>query len=120
MRTSVVISLLFACSAIATSQQLSSQSRTQEIASSFNKYKSAVKEKHGIRTEKYKDVRSEPVVKQNVQDYAGVYEVPELGYLINIQVGTDGRVQASGHETNDAQQSRGFSLENAKIDGALL
>jgi len=121
MRTFVVITLLVACPIIAVTQQLSSQAKAQEIAAAFNKHKSAVKEKYGVKTEKYKDVRSEPVVKQNIADYSGVYEVPELGYVINIQVGSDGRIQANGYETNaETNQSRTFRLEQATIAGGLL
>ena len=118
MRILVVIALFVVCAANAVSQQPSTQTKTQAIAEAFNKHKNAVKVKYGVRTEKYKDVRSEPVVKQNIRDYAGAYEVADLGYVINIQVGSDGRVEASGHEA--AQQSRTFRLENVRIEGALL
>ena len=116
MRSFVVIVLLVIVSVNAPSQQSSSQTRTRQIAVSFNKQKHVVKEKNGVRTEKYKDVRSESVVKPNVRDYSGVYEVSDLGYLINIQVGSDGAVQANGYE----KTSRPFRLENARIEGALL
>lgn len=104
------------------SQESSIQERTQEIAASFNKEKHAVKEKNGVRVEKYKRVRSEPVTKSNIRDYSGVYEVPDLGYVINIQVGSDGSVQATGSEpANGATgQARSFRLEGAKIEGAML
>jgi hypothetical protein len=115
MRNFVVISFLIACSVTAVSQQLSSQTRAQEIAASFTKFKHLAKEKHGVRLEKYKDVRSEPDVKQNIREYSGLYEVPDLGYVINIQVGSDGRVQATGDDS-----SRSFKLENLRIEGALL
>jgi hypothetical protein len=115
MRTFVVIALLVVCAASAFSQQLSSQTKAQEIAAAFTKNKHVVKEKYGVRMEKYKDVRSEPAVKSNVRDYAGVYEVPELGFVINVQVGTDGTIQANGSE-----QSRTFTMQNAKLEGALL
>lgn len=115
MRTFVVIVLLIACGVSAVSQQLSSQTRAQELAASFTKNKHVVKEKYGVRREKYKDVRSEPAVKQNIGEYSGVYEVTDLGYMINVQVGTDGRVQVSGSE-----RGRTFTLENARIEGALL
>lgn len=115
MRTFVAIVLLIACGVSASAQQLSSQARAQELATAFNKQKHVVKEKHGFRKEKYKDVRSEPALKQNISDYAGVYEVSDLGYMINIQVGSDGKVQANGNE-----KGRTFRLENARIDGALL
>jgi len=115
MRTFVVIVLSVACAAGVVSQQLSSQTKAREIAAAFTKNKHAVKEKFGVRMEKYKDVRSEPAVKSNLSEYTGVYEVQDLGYVISVQVGSDGRVQASGSE-----KSRAFTLENAKIDGALL
>ena len=118
MRILVVIALFVVCAANAVSQQPSTQTKTQAIAEAFNKHKNVVKEKYGVRSEKYKDVRSEPVVKNNVRDYAGAYEVPELGYLINIQVGNDGRVQATGYEKTS--QSRTFRLENVTIAGALI
>jgi hypothetical protein len=85
------------------------------LATAFNKHKQVTKEKHGVRMEKYKDVRSEPAVKQNIADYSGVYEVSELGYVLNIQAGNNGSVQASGND-----KGRTFRLENARIEGALL
>ena len=118
MRIVVVIALFVACAINAASQQVSSQTRAQAIAAAFSKQKHVVKAKYGVRTEKYKDVRSEPVVKQNAAEYAGTYEMTDLGYVINLQMGTDGRVQANGSE--QGQQSRTFKLEDAKIEGALL
>jgi hypothetical protein len=115
MRTFVAIVLLLACVAGIVAQQLSSQTKAREVAAAFTKNKHVVKEKFGVRVEKYKDVRSEPAVKTNIRDYSGVYEVQELGYVISVQVGTDGTIQASGSE-----KSRAFRLENAKIEGALL
>ena len=117
MRIGVVIALLVACSLNVTSQQLSNQTRAQAIAAAFTRHKHGIKQKAGVRTEKYKDVRSEPVVRQNDAEYAGTYEIAELGYVINLQVGSDGRVAGSGYE---GQRSRTFRFENAKIEGALL
>ena len=57
MRTCVVIALLVACAVNVFSQQLSSQARAQAIAESFSKNKHVVKDKFGIRVEKYKDVK---------------------------------------------------------------
>ena len=115
MRTFLLITLLVVGSVDAASQQQSRETRTQEIAVSFNKVKHAVKEKNGVRLEKYKEIRSESVVKPNVTDYSGVYEVSDLSYVITIQVASDGRVQASGTE-----EGRAFRLDNARIEGALL
>ena len=97
------------------SQEPSSHARAQELAASFDKQKSALKAKHGMRIEKYKDVRNVPRINSNPSDYSGAYEVSDLGYVINIQVGSDGKVQASGSENG-----RTFKLENARIDDALL
>ena len=116
MRAWVVIALLIVCAVTVVSQQPSNQIKAESIASAFNKYKHKVKERDGVRTEKYKDVRSEPVVKRNAGDYAGTYEVSELGYSIVIQVGSDARVQANGIDNG----SRAFKLQNARIEGALL
>jgi hypothetical protein len=103
-------------------QETNLQRRTQEIVASFNKEKYALKEKYGVRKEKYKKVVSEPAIKQNMRDYSGVYEVADLGYLINVQVGSDSNLQAVGSEpaNGTAQQVRNFKLEGAKIVGAML
>jgi len=79
MRTFVVIALLVAFAVTTFTQQVSSQTRAQTLAAVFNKHKQAVKEKYGVRMEKYKDVRSEPLVRQNIADYSGVYELSDLG-----------------------------------------
>ena len=105
----------------AISQESYTQKRTQEIVATFNKQKYVVKEKYGFRKEKYKKVISEPVVKQNIRDYSGVYEVTDFGYLINIQVGSDGNVKAIGSEpAHGTRQARSFRLEGAKLVGAML
>ena len=62
MRTFVVIALFVVWAANGFPQQLSSQTKAQEIAAAFTKNKHVVKEKYGVRMEKYKDVRSEPAV----------------------------------------------------------
>src|SRR5262249_8344038 len=100
------------------SHPLFSQSRAQEIATAFTKHKYVVKDTHGVRREKYKDVRSEPTVRQNVRDYAGVYGVAELGYRLVLHVDEHGAVRGSGAD-GDAEGRR-FELENAQIQGALL
>lgn len=118
MRTLALVTLLVAVPAMAASQQSSEQSRAQQVAAAFTKHKQTVKEKRGVRMEKYKDVRTEPVVKQNVTEYSGVYQVVDFGDVIDLRVGTDGTVEATGHDSD--QPSRTFVLENARIDGAVL
>lgn len=116
MRTFFAIALLVVCSVSAITQQLSQETRAQEITASFTKHKHVVKEKYGVRREKYKDVVSESLVKPNAREYSGVYETQDLSFVINVQVGSDGRIQANGSENG----LRSFKLENARIEGALL
>ena len=110
----------------ATAQQTiasaSAQTRTRTIAASFNKSKHVVKQKRGVRVEKYKEVRSEPVIKTNPQEYSGGYEVPDMGFALEIRVDRNGNVDGSGYEPAGAALSirRSFTLGNAKIDGALI
>jgi len=119
MRVFFLITLIVLTAVTAVAQQVSSQSRAQEIAAAFTKYKSLTKEKYGFTKTKYKDVRSEPMLKQNAGDYAGVYEVSDLGDTLAIQVDNDGRIQANGSETVGGQ-SRTFRIADAKIAGALI
>jgi hypothetical protein len=112
-----VTSLLVASLSVG-SAQLSGQSRAQQIAAAFTKYKHVDKESHGIRREKYKDVRSEPTVRQSVGDYSGEYEVADLDYGLTVEVARDGTIRASGVERG--RRTRTFNLENAKIEGAVL
>ena len=111
---------LFPVNAI--SQESYTQTRTREIVASFNKEKYLVKEKYGVRREKYKKVVSEPANKPSIRDYAGVYEVPGPVFFINLQIGSDGNVHATGSEPakDDPQQARGFRLDDAKIAGPML
>ena len=117
MRTLAIVALLAAYPAVAAPQQPSSPSRAQQLAAAFTKQKHVVAEKRGVRREKYKDVRSEPVVKQDITEYSGVYQV-DFGDRIDLRIGSDGRIQATGHDSD--RPSRTFVLENAKITGAVL
>jgi hypothetical protein len=100
----------------------SAQTRTQAIAASFSKEKHVVKEKRGVRVEKYKRVQSDPVVKVNPQDYSGRYEVRDMGLAVQLRVDRNGVVEGTGYEPTgpDLSVRRSFTLRNGKIDGALL
>jgi hypothetical protein len=117
MRTVALVALLATYPAIAAPQQVS-QSRAQQLAAAFTKQKHVVSEKRGVRREKYKDVRSEPAVKQDITEYSGVYQVVGLGDVIDLRIGSDGRIQADGHDSD--RPSRTFVLENGRIEGAVL
>src|SRR5438552_18379504 len=70
---------------IALSQETSAQ-RARVIVASFNKKKHVVREKKGIRVEKYKEIRSEPVILRDIRDYSGSYEAEDLGLSLDLQV----------------------------------
>ena len=105
----------------ALSQQSTAQ-RTSAIVASFNKSKHAIKERHGVRVEKYKEVRSEPAILKNLRDYSGSYEADGLGLSLDLRVDAEGRVTGNGAEAVDDDHTifRVFTLRNARIDGALL
>lgn len=98
------------------------QTKTRAIVASFNKSKHVVKEKYGVRREKYKEVRSEAAIKANPQSYSGTYEVPDLGFVLHLRVDKNGHVEAIGEEPvgGGAGVMRRFTLRNAKVKGALL
>jgi hypothetical protein len=117
VRTLALATLLAACPAIIASQQLS-RSRAQELAAQFTKHKQMTVEKRGVSKAKYKDVRTEPLVQSDLTAYSGVYRVLDLGDVINLRVGTDGQIDADGHDSD--QPDRTFVLQNGKIAGAVL
>src|SRR5262245_14283762 len=90
-------------SVYSSAQASDAQKRADEIVASLNKKKEKVKEKYGVRKEKYKEVRCEPVIKSNPSEHSGTYEVSDLGldYSLTIRVGNDGRVDASGYEPTE-------------------
>jgi hypothetical protein len=114
------------CTGIGSSQQPAgpaAQSRTQAIVASFNKSKHVSKEKRGVRKEKYIQVRTEPVTKQNPAEYSGSYEALGLpGFSLRLRVDRSGRVEGTGSEplNDDATVSRSFNLRDGQINGALI
>lgn len=124
MRKSLATAAMLACLCLtavgAFARQVNTQSRARELAASFSKSKHEVKERHGVRVEKFKDVRSEPVFKADARGYSGTYEA-DFGCALTITVGADGRAEASGSEpTSDLARPRRFTLRDARVAGALL
>ena len=125
-RLTAVIVANALCAGVASSQQSGAASRdlrTQAIVASFNKSKHMVKEKHGVRKEKYLDVRSVPAVKQNPADYSGAYEdLSGMGFALTLRVGASGRVEGTGYEplNDEPAVSRSFTLKDGRITGALI
>jgi len=111
-------------STYSSTQTSDAQKKADEIVASLNKKKEKVKEKYGVRKEKYKEVRCEPVVKADPSEYSGAYEASDLGlgYSLTIRVGNDGRVDGFGYEPAETgvKEARQFVLRNARVEGGLL
>jgi hypothetical protein len=120
--TIILVAPLSSTPAISFVQDYDSKKRAQEILAFFNKKKHVVKEKYGVRKERYKEVRCEPVINQDLKDYSGTYEAFDLGYSINLQIASNGKIEATGYEpaAPDFTTGRHFTLKEAKIEGALL
>jgi hypothetical protein len=108
-------------SAESVSAQTAAPARTQAIVASFNKSKHAVKERHGIRVEKFKEIRSVPALRANPADYSGSYDA-DWGFRLDLKVDAKGNVSGSGADPidPDGRTLRTFTLSDGKIDGALL
>ena len=113
------------CAGFASSQQAGvagNELRIQAIVASFNKSKHVVKEKHGVRKEKYLRVQSVPAKKQPT-DYSDAYEdLSGMGFALTLRVGASGRVEGTGYEPMNGEPavSRSFTLRNGQITGALI
>ena len=95
--------------------------KTQDLIAALGKTKYKKKEKKNFSFELYIDIKSEAVVKNDIRDYAGVYQSPYTDYRIELRVSADGKVEGSGHDSGlDDSQKQNFTLKDARIDGALL
>lgn len=124
MQTLLIIAMLFGLWAVPSNdaaQGVNAQERTRQIVAAFNKSKHAIKEKHGVRVEKFLEIRSEPVVKADIREYAGRYEA-DMGHPFEIRVDINGRVEVTGSEPapDTGSGGRSFTLKDARIEGALL
>ena len=120
LATIAILAAITPCTAPA--QTPSAASRTREIAALFSKSKHLVKEKHGVRLEKYKNITADPVVASNPTNYSGTYRSVDWDFVIRLQVASNGSVEGSGADPLDfdSHVARPFTLESAKIDGALF
>ena len=95
--------------------------RAAELAASFNKSKHKLKSKYGVRMEKYKEVIVEPRTVRSPADYSGSYADEGLLAALDLAIDSSGRGAGWGKEpATDGQGSREFTLENVKVEGALL
>src|ERR1700749_2171386 len=117
--TLLVVVCIAAFGARALSGVQDASARARELAASFSKSKHVVKEKHGVRVEKFKNVRCEPAPKTDARLYSGEYEA-EHGAL-SLRVYADVRAAADGTEPDsDVAPPRKFTLRSARVEGALL
>lgn len=116
--------LAFASAAPSTghAQSRASSSRAAAIVASFNKSKHVVKERHGVRVEKFKEVKSVPVVPAQPSAFSGSYGVPDMGASLRIQIDDAGRVTGSGTDPlgDNSSVARRFTIRDARLDGALI
>lgn len=119
LTASLLICVCLVASVTAVGQTEATQ-RARELAASFSKSKHEVKEKRGVRVEKFKDVRSEPAIRRSAADYSGEY-VASLGldYTLSLKVSADGSAEASGYEPWP-DGARAFTLKGGRVMGALL
>ncbi len=93
--------------------------RARELAAIFSKSRHEVKEKRGVRVEKFKEVRSEPAVRP-AADYSGEYVATvEEDYTLSLKVSADGSVEGIGYEPAPGGAGA-FTLRGARVSGALL
>jgi hypothetical protein len=113
----LILSVFFSSSIFAQT----SEQKTQDLVTALSKTKYKKKEKKNFTFELYLDIKSEAVVKNNVQDYAGVYQSSDANCRLELRVSTDGKIEGSGYDSDfDSSQKQNFTLKNARIEGALL
>lgn len=110
----------------ASAQTSDAAARTEQLVAALGKTKYKKKEKKNVVIEFYIDIKNEAVVKKNVADYTGSYVCEDGEYRVELKVSADGRVEGSGFDpiyensNFDKPESRKFTFQNAKIEGALL
>jgi len=116
-----IVALVFSIGLSDTVFAQDAQQKTQNLIAALGKTKHKKKEKRNFSFELYIDIKSEAVVKNNVRDYAGVYESSQADYRIELRITADGRIEGSGYDFDfDNSQKQNFTLKDARIEGALL
>jgi hypothetical protein len=101
-------------------QTANAQQKTQELVASLSKTKYKHKVKKNFEVEIYIDIKSEAVVKNNVEEYSGNYESENSNHQIKLNI-TNGKIEGSGYDADfGSSKKASFSLKDAKIEGALL
>jgi hypothetical protein len=114
----LLVVLCLVAAGVGAARRQDAGARARELAAYFNKDKHKVKEKRGIRTEVFLEVRGEPVFKKEAAAYSGDYE-SEPDYPLTLRVSADGKVEGDGSEPGNGGARR-FTLQDARVSGALL
>lgn len=122
MKVLGIVAVALVVPSFAFGQSTSARARTDAIVASFNKFKHEVKEKRGVRLDKYKRVVTSPVVRADPRAYSGSYEALTFGYVLDLTVDSRGNVSGGGYQpiNIDGTVRRRFTFRNGRIDGALL
>lgn len=93
--------------------------RSQDLAASLDKTKYKKKEKRGFSFEFYIEIKNVPATRSDASQYSGHYWADE--YLLDLRHSSSGSAEGSGYDrsVNGAKQ-RSFTLQDLRIDGALL
>lgn len=94
--------------------------RAQELVAALDKTKVKSKEKRGFKVEVYVDVKNEAVIKPTVSDYSGTYTDENDMHRLLLNVANDGRALGSGYDDQDEGKRQNFTLQDARIEGALI
>ncbi len=105
-----------------TVRESATSSRAQSIVASFNKKKDVVKERHGVRVEKFREIRTTLATTAHLHDFSGAYEEVNLASSLNLSIDDAGTVSGSGADAVDASEMvfRKFTIRNGRLDGSLL
>ncbi len=117
----LVVALILSIGLSDTVLAQNAEQKTQNLIAALGKTKHKKKERGNFSFERYIDVKSEAVVKNNVRDYAGVYKSPDANYQIELRVAADGKVEGSGFDSDfNSSLKQNFTLKDGRIEGALL
>lgn len=94
--------------------------RARDLAAALDKTKYKKKEKHDIKVEIYVEIKNVPVSKSDLTWYSGTYECGEGSFGLELRVGSNGDVTATGWDGEGREGRRNFTIRDGRIDGALL
>ena len=122
MKAVGIIALVLVLPSFASAQSSSARARTAMIVAGFDQFKHEVKDKRGVRKEKYKRIETAPVVRSDPRSYSGSYEAMTFGDTLDITVDSRGNVTGGGYQplNIDGTVRRKFTLRDGRVDGALF